>query len=38
MKEVMKKIDDKTEVMEMYGPDMATGKQYKSMEMKMTKS
>ncbi|MEO5563776.1 MAG: DUF1579 domain-containing protein, partial [Chitinophagaceae bacterium] len=38
MKQVMKIIDDKTEVMEMYGPDMKTGKQYKNMEMKMTKS
>jgi hypothetical protein len=38
MKQVMKKVDDKTMVMEMYGPDMKTGKPYKSMEMKMTKS
>jgi hypothetical protein len=37
MKQVMKKIDDKTEIMEMYGPDMKTGKQYKNMEMKMIK-
>jgi hypothetical protein len=37
IKQVMRKIDDKTEIMEMYGPDMKTGKQYKSMELKMTK-
>jgi len=38
LKQVMKKLDDKTEVMEMYGPDMQTGKTFKNMEMKMTKS
>jgi hypothetical protein len=38
MKQVMKKLDDNTEIMEMYGPDMQTGKSYKNMEMKMTKS
>lgn len=38
MKQVMKMIDDKTQVMEMYGPDMKTGKSYKSMEIKLTKS
>lgn len=38
IKQVMKKIDDKTEIMEMYGPDMKTGKSYKNMEMKLTKS
>ena len=37
IKQVMKTIDDKTEVMEMYGPDMKTGKQYKNMEMRLTK-
>jgi hypothetical protein len=37
MKQVMKKLDDNTEVMEMYGPDMQTGKSYKNMEMKMTR-
>lgn len=37
MKQVIKTIDDKTEIMEMYGPDLKTGKQYKSMEMKLTK-
>lgn len=38
MKQVMKTIDDKTQVMEMYGPDMKTGKSYKSMEIKLTRS
>ena len=38
MKQVMKMVDDKTQVMEMYGPDMKTGKQYKSMELKLKKS
>ncbi len=37
MKQVYKFIDDKTQVMEMYGPDMKTGKQFKNMEMKLTK-
>jgi len=37
IKQVMKTIDDKTEIMEMYGPDMKTGKQFKNMEMKLTK-
>lgn len=38
MKQTVRDIDDKTQVMEMYGPDMKTGKPYKNMEMKMTKS
>lgn len=38
MKQVSKKIDDKTEQFEMYGPDMKTGKPYKNMEMKLTRS
>ena len=37
MKQVYKKIDDNHQVMEMYGPDMKTGKQFKNMEMKLTK-
>jgi hypothetical protein len=37
IKQVTKKIDDKTEIMEMYGPDLKTGKPYKNMEMKITK-
>lgn len=35
MKQVMRMIDDNNQVMEMYGPDMKTGKPYKSMEMKL---
>jgi len=38
MKQVTKMVDDNTQIMEMYGPDMKTGKQYKSMEMKLKKS
>jgi len=37
MREVYKIIDDNTQVMEMYGPDMKTGKEYKSMEIKLTR-
>lgn len=37
MKQVLKMVDKNTQVMEMYGPDMKTGKQYKSMEMKLTR-
>ena len=37
MKEVFKIIDDNTQIMEMYGPDMKTGKQYKSIEIKFTR-
>jgi len=37
MKEVFRIVDDKTQVMEMYGPDMKTGKQFKSMEIKFTR-
>jgi len=33
MREVYKIIDDNTHYMEMYGPDMKTGKEYKNMEM-----
>lgn len=38
MREVYKIVDDNTHVMEMYGPDMKTGKEYKSMEIKFTRS
>lgn len=38
MKEVFKMVDDNTQIMEMYGPDMKTGKSYKNMEMKLTRS
>ena len=37
MKQVVKMIDDNTQVMEMYGPDSQTGKQYKSMEITFTR-
>lgn len=37
MREVYKIIDDNTQVMEMYGPDMKTGKEFKSMEIKFTR-
>ena len=38
MREVYKIVDDNTHVMEMYGPDMKTGKPYKSMEIKFTRN
>ena len=38
MREVYKIVDDNTHVMEMYGPDMKTGKEYKHMEIKFTKN
>lgn len=38
MKQTMKMVDDNTQVMEMWGPDMKTGKPYKNMEMKLTRS
>ena len=38
MREVYKIIDDNTHVMEMYGPDMQTGKEYKHMEIKFTRN
>lgn len=38
MKEVFKMVDDNTQVMEMYGPDMKTGKMFKGMEIKFTRS
>ena len=37
MREVYKIVDDNTHVMEMYGPDMKTGKEYKSMEIKFVR-
>ena len=36
-KEVFKVIDDNTQHMEMYGPDPKTGKEYKMMEIKLTR-
>jgi len=37
MKEVFKVIDENTQHMEMYGPDQKTGKEFKMMEIKMTR-
>ena len=37
MREVYKIVDDNTQIMEMYGPDPATGKEFKSMEIKFTR-
>jgi len=37
MREIFKFIDDNTQVMEMFGPDMQTGKEYKNMEIKFTR-
>ena len=37
LKQVMRFVDDKTHIMEMYGPDPLTGVQYKNMEIKLTK-
>jgi hypothetical protein len=37
MREVYKIVDDNNQVMEMYGPDPKTGKEFKMMEMKLTK-
>ncbi|MEO6718898.1 MAG: DUF1579 domain-containing protein [Ferruginibacter sp.] len=38
MWEVYKIVDDNTHVMEMYGPDMQTGKEFKNMEIKFVRS
>ncbi len=38
MREIYKIVDDNTHIMEMYGPDMQTGKEYKNMEIKFVKS
>lgn len=37
MKEVFKVIDDNTQKLEMYGPDSKTGKEFKMMEINMTR-
>jgi len=37
IRETFKMIDDNTQLMEMYGPDMRTGKEYKNMEIKFTR-
>lgn len=38
MREVYKIVDDNTHIMEMYGPDMKTGKAYKNMEIKFVRA
>jgi hypothetical protein len=38
MRQVYKIVNDNTHVMEMYGPDMQTGKEYKNMEIKFVRS
>ena len=37
MKEVFKMVDDNNQILEMYGPDPQTGKEYKTMEIKYTR-
>jgi hypothetical protein len=37
VREVFKVVDDNTQLMEMYGPDPMTGKEYKMMEIKFTR-
>jgi len=37
MRQILKMPDDNTQVMEMYGPDGQTGKEYKMMEIKYTR-
>ena len=37
LRQVYKIVDDNTETMEMYGPDPKTGKEFKMMEMKLTR-
>ena len=37
MREVFKIIDNNIQIMEMYGPDLKTGKEFKSMEIKFTR-
>lgn len=37
MREVYTYVDDNNEMMEMYGPDSQTGKEYKTMEIKLTR-
>jgi hypothetical protein len=37
MKEVLTMVDDNTQKMEMYGPDPKTGKEFKTMEMTLTR-
>lgn len=37
VREVFTFVDDNTQIMEMYGPDSKTGKEYKTMEIKYTR-
>lgn len=37
MRETYKIVDDNTHIMEMYGPDLKTGKEYKNMQIKFTR-
>ena len=37
-RETFKFVDDNTQLMEMYGPDLQTGKEFKSMEIKFTRA
>ena len=37
MRETFKIVDDNTQIMEMYGPDPKTGKEFKTMTIKLTK-
>jgi hypothetical protein len=37
MKETFQLVDDNNQLMEMYGPDQMTGKQYKTMQIKFTR-
>ncbi|HEX2683325.1 MAG TPA: DUF1579 family protein [Ferruginibacter sp.] len=37
MREVLTLVDDNTQQMEIYGPDPKTGKEFKMMEIKMTR-
>jgi len=37
MREVFTMVDDNTQKMEMYGPDPKTGKEFKTMEIVMTR-
>jgi hypothetical protein len=37
IKEVFKMVDDNNQILEMYGPDPQTGKEFKTMEIKYTR-
>ena len=38
IRETVQVIDDNTQIMKMYGPDRVTGKEYQTMEIKMTRA